>query len=50
MAFLFSFIAGDGVFSSTNNGGDISLVDLRTNASKILVKRADVKDVSSHAH
>ena len=49
LAFMFYFIAGDGVFSSTNDDGDISLVDLRTNTSKILVKRADVKDVSPDA-
>jgi len=46
----FYFIAGDGVFSSTNDEGDISLIDLRTNTSKILVKRADVTDVSPHTH
>ena len=46
----FYFIAGDGVFSSIDDEGNISLVDLRTNSSKILVKRADVKDVSPHVH
>ena len=50
LAFILYFIAGDGVFSLTNDEGDISLVDLRTNTSRILVKRADVKDVSPHAH
>jgi hypothetical protein len=40
------FIAGDGVFSSIDDQGNISLVNLRTNTSEILVKRADVKDVS----
>ena len=46
----FYFIAGDGVFSSIDDEGNISLVDLRTNSSKVLVKRADVKDVSPHVH
>lgn len=49
-SWLFYFIAGDGVFSSTDDEGNISLVDLRTNTSKILVERADVKDVSLHTH
>ena len=50
LAFMFYFIAGDGVFTSTNDDGDKSLVDLRTNTSRILVKRANVKDVSPHAY
>ena len=45
---IFYFIAGDGVFSSIDDEGNISLVDLRTNTSKVLVKRADVKNVSPH--
>ena len=44
------FTAGDGVFSSTDDEGNISLIDLRTNTSEILVKRANVKDVSEHIH
>jgi len=50
LIWLFYFIAGDGVFSSTDHDGNISLVDLRTNTSKILVERADVKDVSLPTH
>jgi dipeptidyl aminopeptidase len=49
-SWLFYFIAGDGVFSSIDGEGNISLVDLRTNSSKILVERAEVKDVSLHTH
>lgn len=38
--------AGDGVFS-VENDGDISLVDLKTNTTTVLVKRSAVKDVCS---
>jgi hypothetical protein len=37
--------AGDGVFS-VDNSGEILLVDLKTNTTTSLVKRASVKDVS----
>jgi len=37
--------AGDGVFS-IDNSGEILLVDLKTNTTTSLVKRASVKDVS----
>ncbi|KAG8917493.1 hypothetical protein FRC00_013547, partial [Tulasnella sp. 408] len=36
-------LAGDGIFSTRENG-DIVLRDLRTNTSRVLVERADVRD------
>ena len=38
------FAAGDGVFAS-NQGGDINLVDLKSNTTTKLVTMHDVKDV-----
>lgn len=40
--------AGDGVFA-TDQGGDITLVDLKTNTTKKLVTKNDVTDVSEPA-
>ena len=39
-------LAGDGVFA-TSQGGNISLVDLKSNTTTTLVKLTDVRDVSS---
>lgn len=36
-------VAGDGIFSTRENG-DIVLRDLRTNTSRVLVERKNVKD------
>ena len=39
-------LAGDGVFA-TSQGGNISLVDLKSNTTTTLVKLTDVRNVSS---
>ena len=40
------FTTGDGVFSSTDDKGNVSLINLQTNTSEILIKHANMKDVS----